>query len=74
MGGGRGGLGGFHGDGQRPDWGGEHTLQCTDDVLWSCVPETCIILLTSVIILLTNVYPINSIKRKNKKIIKKYFF
>ena len=28
-----------------------------DDVLWSCVPETCIILLT-------NVTPMNAIKRK----------
>ena len=23
-------------------WGGEHTVQCTDDVLWNCAPETCI--------------------------------
>ena len=36
-------------------WGGEHTIQCTDDVLWNCIiskitqePKTCIILLTSV--------------------------
>ena len=29
-------------------WGGEHTKQSTDDVLWNCVPETCITLLTSV--------------------------
>ena len=36
-------------------WGGEHTIQCTDDVLWNCAPETCVILLTSVT-------PINSIK------------
>ena len=41
-------------------WGGEHTIQCTDDVLQNCAPETCIILLTSVT-------PINSIKRKMKK-------
>ena len=27
-------------------WGSEHTMQCTDDVLWNCAPETCIILLT----------------------------
>ena len=40
-------------------WSGEHTIQCTDDVLWNCVPETCIILLTSVT-------PINSIKGNNK--------
>ena len=42
-------------------WGGEHTVLCTDDVWWSCALETYIILLTGVI-------PINSIKRKNKKI------
>ena len=35
-------------DGRRFDLGGEHTLQCADDVLWNCAPETCIILLTSV--------------------------
>ena len=38
-------------------WGGEHTTQCREDVLWNCAPETCIILLTSVT-------PINSIKWK----------
>ena len=36
-------------------WGGEPTIQCTDDVLQKCTPETYIILLT-------NVTPINSIK------------
>ena len=41
-------------------WGGEHTIQCTDDVLWNRTPETCIILLTSVT-------PINSIKEKIKQ-------
>ena len=35
-------------------WGGEHTVQYTDDVLQSCTPETNIILLT-------NITPINSI-------------
>ena len=35
-------------------WGGEHTIQYTDDVLWNCAPEACVILLTSVT-------PINSI-------------
>ena len=30
-------------------WGGEHTRQCTDDVLWNCGPETYIILLISII-------------------------
>ena len=27
---------------------GEHTTQCTDDVLWNCVPETSIIVSISV--------------------------
>ena len=34
-----------------------NTVQCTDDVLWNCASETCIILLNSVT-------PINSIKRE----------
>ena len=25
-------------------WGGEHTVQCTGDVLQNCAPDTCIIL------------------------------
>ena len=29
-------------------WGGEHTMQCTDHVLWNGAPETCVILLTTV--------------------------
>ena len=41
-------------------WGGEHTTRCVDDVLWNCAPETCILLLT-------NVKPINSKKRKKTK-------
>ena len=28
-------------------WGGEHTIQCADDVLWTYTSETCRILLTS---------------------------
>ena len=36
-------------------WGGEHKIQCTDNVLEDCTTETHIILLT-------NVTPINSIK------------
>ena len=28
--------------------GGEHTVECRDDVLWNCAPKTCIILLNSV--------------------------
>ena len=42
-------------------WGSEHTMQCTDDVLWNCAPETCIILLT-------NVTTINLIKRRKTQI------
>ena len=38
-------------------WGGEHTVQCTDDVLWNRAPE-------AYIIGLTNVTRINSIKKK----------
>ena len=34
----------------------EYTMQYTDDVLQNCIPETCIISLT-------NVTPINSIKK-----------
>ena len=29
-------------------WGGEHTIQYTDGVLYDCTPETYIILLTNV--------------------------
>ena len=36
---------------------GEHAVQYTDDALYNCTPETCIILLINVIL-------INSIKRK----------
>ena len=35
------GPGGINGDGWRLDLGGEHTVQCTDDVLENCAPETC---------------------------------
>ena len=44
------------------DWtlGGEHTVQCADDVLQNCTPE-------AYIILLTDVTPINSILKKNNK-------
>ena len=59
-----GGEGGINGDGRRLDLGGEHALQCTEDVLWDCGLKACIILLTCVT-------PINSTKRKmndNKKI------
>ena len=38
-------------------WGGEHTIQYTDDVLQNYAPEIYIILLT-------NATPINSIKNK----------
>ena len=40
-------------------WGGEHTIQCTNDVFWNCTPEMCIIVLTSVT-------PTGSIKKKKK--------
>ena len=39
-------------------WGGEHTIQYIDNVLQDCAPE-------SYIILLTDVTPINSIKKLN---------
>ena len=41
-------------------WRGEHTIQCTGDVLQNCSPEMYKNLVTSVT-------PINSIKRKIKK-------
>ena len=41
-------------------WGSEHTIQCTDGLLWNYVPETCVILLTCVT-------SKNSIKSKKKK-------
>ena len=40
-------------------WGGEHTIQNTDDVLQNCTPETYIIWLSSIT-------PINSIKKREK--------
>ena len=40
-------------------WGERHIILCADDVLLSCTLETCMVLLT-------NVAPINSIKRINK--------
>ena len=58
--GGGGGYGGVNGGGRRPDSGSEHTVQCTDDVLWDCAPEPCIIVLTSVT-------PIHPIKRKKQR-------
>ena len=38
-------------------WGGEHTIQYIDDVLWNRATEICIILLDGVT-------PINSIQRQ----------
>ena len=38
------GVGEINGDGSRGDGGGEHTVQCTGDVLSNCAPETCMIL------------------------------
>ena len=43
--------------------GGEHTIQCTHDILQNCTPETYIILLT-------NATPINLMNKK--KIVKNY--
>ena len=43
------------GDKRSLTWGGEHTVQHTDDVLQKCIPETYVILLTLVT-------PIHSIK------------
>ena len=40
-------------------WGGEHTIQYTDDVLYNGTPETYTILLTTIY-----VTPIDSIKNK----------
>lgn len=37
-------------------FGDEHTIQCTNDVLWNYAPETCINLLASVT-------PVNAIKK-----------
>lgn len=39
--------------------GGEHTIQCTNDILWNFTVETYIILLTNV----TPINPINTKKR-----------
>ena len=50
-----GGEGGYLAMERNYTLGGEHTMQYTDDVLWNCVPEACIPILT-------NVTPINSIK------------
>ena len=41
-------------------WGDEHTIQCTYAALWNCAPDTFIILLT-------NIIPIKSMKRRGKK-------
>ena len=54
--------------------GGEHTLQCTNDVLYNYIPETYMILLT-------NVTPTNSMKtwwyrekeKRNRNKRKNYF-
>ena len=42
-------------------WGGEHTVRGTEDVLWNCAPETCVILSTSVT-------PSKFSKKKRKRI------
>ena len=48
VGGGGGGYGGMDGDGQTLDLTRRTHRTCTDDVLYNCAPETCVILLTSV--------------------------
>ena len=48
-------VNGINGDVRRLDLGCEHTMQYTDNVLWNCVLETCIILFT-------NLMSINSVK------------
>ena len=53
-----GGYGGTNGDGRRG--GGEHTTQCTGDVLRNCAPEACRTLLNSAT-------PINPIKKGGKR-------
>ena len=40
-------------------WGVEHTTQYIGDVMYYCIPETYVILLT-------NVTPLNSMKNNNK--------
>lgn len=39
--------GGINGGGKRLDFGGEHTMQCADDVSLNCTLETCMVLLTN---------------------------
>ena len=41
------GCRGVNGDGGRHDLGGEHTVRCTDGMLWNCAPDTCEISLAS---------------------------
>ena len=43
-------------------WGGEHTIQYTDDVVQNCTPETYKTLLA-------NVTPVHSLKKTKKGII-----
>lgn len=38
----------IHSNGWKPDLGGEHTTDCTDGKLCSCIPETHVMLLTRV--------------------------
>ena len=56
------GIEGIHNDGRRLSLGGEHPIQCKDDMLWKCTLGTCIILLTSFT-------PINAVKRKKKDLL-----
>lgn len=48
---------GLNRGGEGLDLGGERTMQCADDVLYSCTLETCMALST-------NVSPLHSIKKQ----------
>ena len=58
---------GIHGDGRRLDFGAEHTIPYTDDMLYNCTPETHVILFT-------NVTPINLILKKDTVLLKSGIF
>ena len=48
-------------------WGGKHTIQCADDVLQTCAPETCIIVLTSVTTMIKVIIKIKASKSRITK-------
>ena len=49
-------------------WGGEHTVQYTDDILQNCTLETYIILLTSIVPVIQIQKYIKYFKNKKNKI------